>query len=70
MTLTGRDLRLAEFLRPEDHRTLIVEMDRGLMLGPVQGLVRLGEALDKVGGIDAVVLTLGQVKRIYGRLKG
>jgi DhnA family fructose-bisphosphate aldolase class Ia len=70
LTLTGRDLRLAEFLRPEDHRTLIVEMDRGLMLGPVQGLVRLGEALERVKGADAVVLTLGQVKRVYGKLKG
>jgi len=66
----GRDLRLAEFLRPDDGKTLIVEMDRGLMLGPVQGLIKLGEALDQIHGIDAVVLTLGQVKRVYPRLKG
>ncbi|MEM2962257.1 MAG: hypothetical protein QXY01_04490 [Candidatus Bathyarchaeia archaeon] len=70
LTFTGRDLRLAEFLRPEDRRSLIVEMDGGLMLGPVQGLVKLGEALERAGGADAVVLTLGQIKRVYGRLRG
>ena len=70
MALAGRDLRLSEFLRPEDRRTLVVEMDRGLMLGPVQGLTRLGEALARVDGADAVVLTLGQIKRVYGKLRG
>lgn len=39
-------------------------------MGPVPGLSNLRKALDKVREVDAVVLTLGEIKRVYPKLRG
>lgn len=63
--MLGKGIRLNEFIDPEDGRSLIIEADFGLMLGPVEGLEDLMDSLNKVvkGRPDGVILSLGMAGR-------
>lgn len=67
----GKALRLSEFLDTEDGKSVIIEADRGLMLGPIAGLIDLDEAVKAVKSeVDAVVLSPGQVGRLNHYFRG
>jgi len=61
----GKKRRLKRIFR-DDQRTVIVPMDHGVTVGPVKGLVRMQEIIDKLlqGGVDAVVLHRGVAKHV------
>lgn len=68
---SGKALRLCEFIDPEDGKSVIIEADKGLMLGPIAGLVNLEEAVEKVKSeADAVVLSPGQVRQTIHHFRG
>lgn len=55
----------------EDGKTVIIPMDHGVTYGPINGLVNMQDAINKiiVGGADAVVLHKGIAKNVdTGRL--
>lgn len=60
---SGRRKRLKRIFR-EDKRTLVVPMDHGVALGPINGLSVMQETIDKLieGGVDALVLNRGIAK--------
>ena len=62
---SGKKRRLKRIFR-DDERTVIVPMDHGVTIGPVTGLVRMQEIIDKLlhGGVDAVVLHRGVAKHV------
>ncbi|MEM2205416.1 MAG: hypothetical protein QW603_04110, partial [Candidatus Hadarchaeales archaeon] len=72
MSLLGKRIRLERIIDRKTKRTVIVPMDHGLSMGPLQGLENMEETIDKVarGGANAVVLHKGIVRaghRGYGR---
>jgi fructose-bisphosphate aldolase/2-amino-3,7-dideoxy-D-threo-hept-6-ulosonate synthase len=62
---SGKKRRLKRILR-DDNRTVIVPMDHGVTIGPVEGLVNMQGIVDKLllGGVDAVVINRGIAKSV------
>jgi DhnA family fructose-bisphosphate aldolase class Ia len=72
MSEIGKRIRLERIIDRRTHRTVIVPMDHGLSMGPIQGLENMVSIVDKVaeGGANAVVLHKGIVRaghRGFGR---
>ncbi len=60
MINSGKIKRMKRIFR-EDGKTVIVPMDHGVTMGPVEGLVDMQETVNKIidGGVDALVLHKG-----------
>ncbi len=60
----GKMVRLERIMNRETKRTVIVPMDHGVSSGPIEGIVNIREAVDKVaeGGANAVVMHKGMVR--------
>lgn len=72
MSLIGKAVRLERIINRETGKTVIVPMDHGVSLGPIEGLIDMKEAVNKVaeGGANAVLGHMGLPKyghRRYGR---
>ncbi len=61
---TGTELRQSRIINPETHRGIVVAMDHGLFLGPIEGLTSTRKAIEAVlpGQPDAIQLTPGMVR--------
>lgn len=57
MSLIGKSIRLERIFNRQTKKTVIVPMDHGVSVGPIKGLVKLSEMVDKVaeGGANAVL---------------
>ncbi|MCD6444163.1 2-amino-3,7-dideoxy-D-threo-hept-6-ulosonate synthase [Candidatus Bathyarchaeota archaeon] len=66
--MNGKVRRLSRIFR-SDGRTVIVPMDHGVTLGPVEGIVDISKTVEalKKGGVDAVLVHKGWAKRIDTR---
>lgn len=62
---SGKRRRLKRIFR-DDGRTVIVPMDHGVTAGPIFGLVRMQEIIDRLleGEVDAVILHKGVAKNV------
>ncbi len=60
----GKTVRLERIMNRETKRTVIVPMDHGVSSGPIEGIVNIKEAVNKVaeGGANAVVMHKGMVR--------
>lgn len=69
--MTGKDIRLSR-LFGHNERLLIVPMDHGVTLGPVQGLKNIQETVSQVAqaGTNGVVVHKGLVRDLRDSLKG
>ena len=72
MTKIGKTIRIERIINRESGNTVIVPMDHGVSMGPIEGLKNLAETVNAVaeGGANAVVLHKGVVgfgHRGYGR---
>lgn len=70
--MIGKSIRMERISQRTDGRTVIVPMDHGVTLGPIEGLIDVPAAVDKVaeGGADAVLGHVGLPRmghRGYGR---
>ncbi len=68
----GKQIRLERIMNRNTGKTVIVPMDHGVTVGPIPGLIRLDETINKVaeGGANAIVEHSGMVgigHRRYGR---
>lgn len=61
---TGAELRHSRIINPETGRGIIVAMDHGLFLGPIEGLENPRKAIEAVlpGNPDAIQLSPGMVR--------
>jgi predicted phospho-2-dehydro-3-deoxyheptonate aldolase len=68
---SGKTRRLRRIIR-DDSKTLIIAMDHGVTMGPIQGLEDMQQAVKQVvsGGADAVLMHKGIAKRIDTFNKG
>jgi predicted phospho-2-dehydro-3-deoxyheptonate aldolase len=62
---TGKNRRLKRIMQ-QDNRTIIVPMDHGVTVGPIQGITNMQTITDKLvkGGVDAILVHKGIAKRI------
>ncbi len=72
MNKTGKAIRMERILDRKTRKTVIVPMDHGLTVGPIEGLIDLEDAVNKVaeGGANAVLGHMGLPlygHRGYGR---
>ncbi|AAB91123.1 MULTISPECIES: 2-amino-3,7-dideoxy-D-threo-hept-6-ulosonate synthase [Archaeoglobus] len=72
MTKIGKKIRIERIINRESRNTVIVPMDHGVSMGPIEGLKNLAETVNAVaeGGANAVVLHKGVVgfgHRGYGK---
>lgn len=63
MTKIGKKIRIERIINRESRNTVIVPMDHGVSMGPIEGLKNLAETVNAVaeGGANAVVLHKGVV---------
>jgi len=61
---TGAELRQSRIINPETGRGIVVAMDHGLFLGPIEGLESTRKAIEAVlpGNPDAIQMTPGMVR--------
>lgn len=61
MSYTGKAIRLERIMDRKTQRTVIVPMDHGMSLGPIEGLVDMAETVDQIaeGGANAVLGHVG-----------
>ncbi len=61
----GKTRRLRRIMQ-QDNRTVIVPMDHGVTVGPIQGIVNMQQIIDKLvkGKVDAVLVHKGIAKRV------
>lgn len=61
MRNVGKSIRMERIFNRRTGRTVIVPMDHGLTVGPIEGLIDLQGAVDKVaeGGANAVLGHMG-----------
>lgn len=66
--MDGKQIRLRKLFRRETGRSLIVAVDHGMALGPMTGLINIGETisrLDSTGMVDAWLLTKGVFRSAF-----
>jgi predicted phospho-2-dehydro-3-deoxyheptonate aldolase len=65
--MIGKNIRMERIINRESKRTVIIPMDHGVTLGPIEGLQNMRETVSNVveGGANAVILHKGMVKAGY-----
>lgn len=69
MTHLGKQLRLRRLLHP-DGRGVVVPMDHGVSVGPLDGLVEPARAVASVQAAESIVVHKGLVRHVAGELRG
>ena len=61
----GKTRRLRRIMQ-QDNRTVIVPMDHGITVGPIQGIINMQTITDQLvkGGVDAILVHKGIAKRV------
>ena len=70
--MIGKKIRIERIINRKTGRCVIVPMDHGVSIGPVEGIIKMAETIDEAasGGANAVIMHKGMVgsgHRGYGR---
>ena len=67
--MTGKRVRMERIMNRDTGKTVIIPMDHGLTVGPIDGLIDMEETINTVakGGANAIVIHKGCVERSYRR---
>jgi predicted phospho-2-dehydro-3-deoxyheptonate aldolase len=62
--MVGKEIRLERIINRNSHKTVIIPMDHGVTVGPIEGLSDMREAISKVvaGGANAILMHKGMVR--------
>ena len=62
--MIGKKIRLERIINRNSHRTVIVPMDHGVTVGPIEGLADMRDTISKVvaGGANAILMHKGIVR--------
>jgi len=68
----GKEIRLSRIIDPRDGRAVVIAADHGYMLGPIKGVIDLGQTIASVarGGADGILVSPGQAAKIGHLFKG
>ncbi len=63
--MNGKTRRIKKIMQ-QDNRTIIVPMDHGVTIGPIQGIVNMQQTVNQLvkGGVDAVLVHKGIAKTV------
>ena len=64
LTMIGKKIRLERIIDRNSRRTVIIPMDHGVTVGPIEGLADMRDAVSKVvaGGANAILMHKGIVR--------
>lgn len=64
--MDGKAIRLARLIKPADQKTVIVPIDHGITMGPIQGLRDYKGLVQQIitGGADGIILHKGILTRL------
>ncbi|RMD54776.1 MAG: fructose-bisphosphate aldolase [Nitrospirae bacterium] len=70
--MIGKEIRMERIINRNSGRTIIVPMDHGVSVGPIEGLIDMKKVINAVadGGANAVIIHKGLIKashRKYGK---
>jgi len=62
--MIGKKIRLERIINRNSHKTVIIPMDHGVTIGPVEGLIDMRETISRVvaGGANAILMHKGLVQ--------
>lgn len=62
--MVGKQIRLERIIDRNSHKTVIIPMDHGVTVGPIEGLADMRETVSKVvaGGANAILIHKGMVR--------
>lgn len=62
--MIGKKIRLERIINRNSHKTVIIPMDHGVTVGPIEGLADMRDAVSKVvsGGANAILMHKGIVR--------
>ena len=62
--MVGKEIRLERIIDRNSHKTVIIPMDHGVTVGPIEGLADMRETVSKVvaGGANAILMHKGMVR--------
>lgn len=62
--MIGKKIRLERIIDRNSHKTVIIPMDHGVTVGPIEGLADMRQAISKVvaGGANAILMHKGMVR--------
>lgn len=62
--MVGKEIRLERIINRNSRKTVIIPMDHGVTVGPIDGLADMREAISKVvaGGANAILMHKGMVR--------
>ena len=62
--MIGKEIRMERIMNRNTGKTIIVPMDHGLTLGPIQGLIDMKKTVNSIveGGANAIILHKGIIK--------
>ncbi|MDH4240016.1 MAG: 2-amino-3,7-dideoxy-D-threo-hept-6-ulosonate synthase [Phycisphaerae bacterium] len=62
--MVGKQIRLERIINRNSRKTVIIPMDHGVTVGPIEGLADMREAISKVvaGGANAILMHKGMVR--------
>lgn len=62
--MVGKEIRLERIINRNSRKTVIIPMDHGVTVGPIEGLSDMREAISKVvaGGANAILMHKGMVR--------
>jgi fructose-bisphosphate aldolase / 2-amino-3,7-dideoxy-D-threo-hept-6-ulosonate synthase len=71
MNNIGKDIRLKRIFSTQTGKSLIVPMDHGITIGPVEGLVSIDRSTKAVfdGGATSIIIHKGMVREVYKEIK-
>ena len=61
--MVGKEIRLERIMNRTSKKTVIVPMDHGITMGPIEGLINVKNSIDQVaqGGANAIIIHKGIV---------
>jgi fructose-bisphosphate aldolase/2-amino-3,7-dideoxy-D-threo-hept-6-ulosonate synthase len=67
----GRNIRLKRIFSTQTEKSLIVPMDHGITIGPVEGLVSIAKSTKDVfdGGATSIIIHKGIAREVYKEIK-
>jgi len=64
LAMIGKQIRLERIIDRDSHKTVIIPMDHGVTVGPIEGLADMRTTISKVvaGGANAILMHKGMVR--------
>jgi len=65
----GKEIRLERIINRDTGKTVIIPMDHGVSMGPIEGIINIRDTIDRIanGGANAIIIHKGLVRHGHRR---